>query len=141
MILFCSSFSFPSIREIAFVLMFRRAIIKTQTQSSRLLRSRFWIPDATASTTTNPTENNDNKIVGNGGGVNSYRCYSHASSVGGVGLPSYMRAAVFWEPNKPLTIEELRMPRPKSGEILIKTKGIFRPLSGFISVSSVGFCI
>ncbi|KAB1208920.1 hypothetical protein CJ030_MR6G000786 [Morella rubra] len=122
MILFCSSFSFPTIREIAFVLMFRRAIIKTQTQSSRLLRSRFWIPDATASTTTNPTENNDNKIVGNGGGVNSYRCYSHASSVGGVGLPSYMRAAVFWEPNKPLTIEELRMPRPKSGEILIKTK-------------------
>lgn len=39
------------------------------------------------------------------------------------GGSSYMRAAVFWEPNKPLTIEEFHMPRPKSGEILIKTKG------------------
>lgn len=38
------------------------------------------------------------------------------------GGSSYMRAAVFWEPNKPLTIEEFHMPRPKSGEILIKTK-------------------
>ncbi|KAI4336496.1 hypothetical protein L6164_015018 [Bauhinia variegata] len=42
---------------------------------------------------------------------------------GGGGLPSYMRAAVFWEPNKPLTIEEFRIPRPKTGEILIRTKG------------------
>ncbi|KAF3444211.1 hypothetical protein FNV43_RR13901 [Rhamnella rubrinervis] len=41
---------------------------------------------------------------------------------GGGGLPSYMRAAVFWEPNKPLTIEEFHIPRPKAGEILIKTK-------------------
>ncbi|XP_027123255.1 uncharacterized protein [Coffea arabica] len=36
--------------------------------------------------------------------------------------PSYMRAAVFWEPNKPLTIEDFQMPRPKANEILIKTK-------------------
>ncbi|XP_050379660.1 uncharacterized protein LOC126797006 [Argentina anserina] len=32
-----------------------------------------------------------------------------------------MRAAVFWKPNKPLTIEEFHIPRPKSSEILIKT--------------------
>ncbi|KAL6219736.1 hypothetical protein ACLB2K_007495 [Fragaria x ananassa] len=39
-----------------------------------------------------------------------------------VGLPSYMTAAVFWEPNKPLSFEEFHIPRPKSGELLIKTK-------------------
>jgi Zn-dependent alcohol dehydrogenase len=38
-------------------------------------------------------------------------------------LPKYMRGAVFWEPNMPLTIEEFHMPRPKAGELLIKTKG------------------
>lgn len=43
---------------------------------------------------------------------------------GGVGLPSYMRGAVYWEPNKPLTIEEFHIPRPKTGEVLIKTKGM-----------------
>ena len=48
---------------------------------------------------------------------------SHGGGGGG-GLPSYMRAAVSWEPNKPLTIEEFHIPRPKAGEILIKTKGI-----------------
>uniref|UniRef100_A0A2N9EUG6 Enoyl reductase (ER) domain-containing protein n=1 Tax=Fagus sylvatica TaxID=28930 RepID=A0A2N9EUG6_FAGSY len=37
-------------------------------------------------------------------------------------LPKYMRGAVFWEPNMPLTIEEFHMPRPKAGELLIKTK-------------------
>ena len=36
-----------------------------------------------------------------------------------------MRGTVFWEPNKPLSIEEFHMPRPKAGEILIKTKGKF----------------
>eukprot|EP00262_Sarcandra_glabra_P021292 TRINITY_DN8917_c0_g1_i1.p1 TRINITY_DN8917_c0_g1~~TRINITY_DN8917_c0_g1_i1.p1 ORF type:complete len:442 (+),score=67.55 TRINITY_DN8917_c0_g1_i1:69-1328(+) len=36
--------------------------------------------------------------------------------------PSFMRGAVFWEPNKSLTIEEFHMPRPRAGEILIKTK-------------------
>lgn len=35
-----------------------------------------------------------------------------------------MRGLVFWETNKPLTIEEFNMPRPKAGEILIKTKGV-----------------
>ncbi|KAK8960374.1 Ribonuclease 2 [Platanthera guangdongensis] len=38
------------------------------------------------------------------------------------GGPSFMRGTVFWEPNKPLTIEEFQMPRPKAGELLIKTK-------------------
>jgi hypothetical protein len=40
-----------------------------------------------------------------------------------MGLPQYMRGAVFWEPNKPLTIEDFHMPHPKAGELLIKTKG------------------
>lgn len=34
-----------------------------------------------------------------------------------------MRGAVFWEPGRPLTLEDFRMPRPKAGELLIKTKG------------------
>ncbi|XP_010521416.1 PREDICTED: uncharacterized protein LOC104800311 [Tarenaya hassleriana] len=34
----------------------------------------------------------------------------------------FMRGAVFWEPNKPLTIEEFHIPRPKANEVLIKTK-------------------
>ncbi|THG10148.1 hypothetical protein TEA_009854 [Camellia sinensis var. sinensis] len=38
------------------------------------------------------------------------------------GGPSYMRGVMFTEPNKPLTIEEFHMPRPKAGEVLIKTK-------------------
>ncbi|KAG1363616.1 alcohol dehydrogenase [Cocos nucifera] len=38
------------------------------------------------------------------------------------GGPSFMRGAVFWEPNRPLTTEEFHMPRPKAGELLIKTK-------------------
>ncbi|KAJ6805516.1 putative alcohol dehydrogenase [Iris pallida] len=38
------------------------------------------------------------------------------------GGPSFMRGSVFWEPNRPLTIEEFVMPRPKSGEVLIRTK-------------------
>ncbi|KAL8044989.1 hypothetical protein ABFX02_08G082400 [Erythranthe guttata] len=38
------------------------------------------------------------------------------------GGPSYMRGAVFWEKNKPLTFEDFQMPRPKANEVLIKTK-------------------
>ncbi|GMP77796.1 hypothetical protein CsSME_00033949 [Camellia sinensis var. sinensis] len=38
------------------------------------------------------------------------------------GGPSYMRGVMFTEPNKPLSIEEFHMPRPKAGEVLIKTK-------------------
>ncbi|CAJ2676757.1 unnamed protein product [Trifolium pratense] len=55
-----------------------------------------------------------------GGGSGSVSFHAEA---GGVGLPSYMRGAVYWEPNKPLTIEEFHIPRPKAGELLIKTKG------------------
>ena len=105
--------------------MFRRVITKSKTQSQhsltlRLLSSRVFIHNTIIS------NSNNNSIVENGGSVNSYHCYSsQASTVGGVGLPSYMRGAVFWEPNKPLIIEEFYMPRPKSGEILIKTKGMF----------------
>lgn len=52
----------------------------------------------------------------------SSRWFHSASLGGGGGLPSSMRAAVFREPNQPLTIEEFHIPRPKSGEILLKTK-------------------
>lgn len=36
--------------------------------------------------------------------------------------PSYMKGAVFWEANKPLTFEDFEMPRPKANEVLVKTK-------------------
>ncbi|KAJ7522370.1 hypothetical protein O6H91_18G008400 [Diphasiastrum complanatum] len=38
------------------------------------------------------------------------------------GGPSTMKAAVFWEAGKPLTIEDMRIPRPKVGEVLLKTR-------------------
>jgi hypothetical protein len=67
--------------------------------------------------------NNHNHLLKNvehgGSGTVSF----HAEAAG-VGLPSYMRGAVYWEPNKPLTIEEFHIPRPKAGELLIKTKGM-----------------
>ncbi|CAI8619243.1 unnamed protein product [Vicia faba] len=52
----------------------------------------------------------------------SFHSQTAAAAGGGGGLPSYMRGAVYWEPNKPLTIEEFHIPRPKAGELLIKTK-------------------
>lgn len=65
---------------------------------------------------------------GSGGGFNSnlnnendnymtvQKSSYHVSSGG------FMRGVVFREPNKPLTIEEFHMPRPKASELLIKTK-------------------
>jgi hypothetical protein len=38
-------------------------------------------------------------------------------------LPETMKAAVLWEPRKPMTIEELKFPRPQFGEVLVRTKG------------------
>ena len=51
--------------------------------------------------------------------------YSHMATAGGGGggLPSFMRGTVFWESGKPLSIEDFHMPRPKAGEVLVKTKG------------------
>ncbi|CAH9142964.1 unnamed protein product [Cuscuta epithymum] len=61
---------------------------------------------------------------GHGGGDCNKRPFSSdaASAYHLQGGPSYMRAAVFWEPNKPLTLEDFHMPRPKANEVLIKTK-------------------
>ncbi|KAG6724118.1 hypothetical protein I3842_03G241600 [Carya illinoinensis] len=103
------------------MIMIRRAIAETHyLRSSRCFGNRFSTHHAISNVNDN---NNEKKIIDNGwGGLGSFRRYSDSSSLGGVGLPSYMRAAVFWEPNKPLTIEEFRMPRPKVGEVLIKTK-------------------
>lgn len=61
-----------------------------------------------------------NSLVGNNQNTRWTGFHSDTSSHGG----GSMRGAVFWEPNKPLTIEEFHIPRPKAGEILIKTKGI-----------------
>ncbi|XP_022640110.1 uncharacterized protein LOC106765749 [Vigna radiata var. radiata] len=54
--------------------------------------------------------------------VSPFHSQSVGGGGGGGGLPSYMRGAVYWETNKPLSIEEFHMPRPKAGEVLIKTK-------------------
>jgi len=68
--------------------------------------------------------NNNNKQLLNNVEDDACTVSIHTEAVGvGVGLPSYMRGAVFREPNKPLTIEEFHIPRPKAGELLIKTKG------------------
>lgn len=78
----------------------------------------------------NDDDNNNKKLefefdgIGKTSKSSSSRWFHSASLGGGGGLPSSMRAAVFREPNKPLTIEEFHIPRPKSGEILLKTKGI-----------------
>ena len=48
------------------------------------------------------------------------------------GGPAYMRGAVFWEANKPLSIEDFNMPRPKAGEVLIKTKGQISTLLHYV---------
>lgn len=66
---------------------------------------------------------NNNKQLLNNVEADACTVSIHTEAVGGVGLPSYMRGAVFREPNKPLTIEEFHIPRPKAGELLIKTKG------------------
>lgn len=62
-------------------------------------------------------KNDDVKNVESSLPVLSPSAAYHVSSGG------YMRGTVFWEPNKPLTIEEFHIPRPKAGELLIKTKG------------------
>lgn len=54
----------------------------------------------------------------------SFSTISNAASYHLNGGPSYMRGAVFWEPNKPLTYEDFEMPRPKVNEVLVKTKGM-----------------
>lgn len=37
---------------------------------------------------------------------------------------SSMLGVVYWDNNKPFSFEKLQMPRPKAGEVLIKTKGM-----------------
>lgn len=109
----------------AFSPMIRRAITKARTSRSSWCLGNGFVTHRTISNVND--DDSHHKTLGNGGGsgLSSYRSYSNSGSLGGVGLPSYMRASVFWEPNKPLTIEEFRMPHPKAGEVLIKTKGIF----------------
>lgn len=63
------------------------------------------------------------------------RSFSSSASYNVAGGSSYMRGAVFSEPNAPLTIEDLHMPRPKANEVLIKTKGML-----LILFLNLGFC-
>lgn len=74
----------------------------------------------------------------------SYNCWRRESAAGyHVNPSSSMRGVVFWEPNRPMSLEYLQIPRPKSGELLIKTKGnVYRlsppppvPLFEFLSFS------
>ncbi|KAK7291494.1 hypothetical protein RIF29_06680 [Crotalaria pallida] len=66
--------------------------------------------------------NNNNMAVPPQQQAASFSTQQPSNAGGGGGLPSFMRGAVYWEPNKPLTIEEFHMPKPKAGEVLIKTK-------------------
>ena len=54
-------------------------------------------------------------------------------------LPETMKAAVLWEPKKPMTIEELKMPIPQVGEVLIRTKGEGSYLARIVLESVVVF--
>ncbi|XP_050373767.1 uncharacterized protein LOC126791333 [Argentina anserina] len=96
------------------MMIIRSAIGRRLSSSSS---SHAWL------TTTTPIHTSSNCVDQTLHGFQKSRSRSSSSTTSSpVGLPSYMRAAVFWEPNKPLTIEEFHIPRPKSGEILIKTK-------------------
>ncbi|KAM7275671.1 hypothetical protein ACFE04_017537 [Oxalis oulophora] len=81
--------------------------------SIRCLYNSTHVTDTSSSSssiTTNSSSSSSSFATGASGGY-------HVSSGGG-----YMRGAVFWEPNKPLTIEHFHLPRPKTNELLIKTK-------------------
>ncbi|XP_050206595.1 uncharacterized protein LOC126656147 [Mercurialis annua] len=60
-------------------------------------------------------------VVGIGGGDDHINKIPNNSNYH-VSSTDYMRGVVFWEPNKPLTIEQFQIPRPKASELLIKTK-------------------
>ncbi|XP_047330421.1 alcohol dehydrogenase [Impatiens glandulifera] len=83
--------------------LFPRAIVSPNLGSF----SQFHTPPSSSST------ENDLNSSSSSSSMASYHVNSGSS---------YMRGAVFWEPNKPLSIEDFQMPRPKAGEVLIKTK-------------------
>lgn len=92
--------------------------------SASLLRRNRYSPTALAfpacspslSTPTDHIEGDCNKKTFSSDSASAYHLQ---------GGPSHMRAAVFWEPNKPLTLEDFHIPRPKANEVLIKTKGTY----------------
>ncbi|XP_031262825.1 uncharacterized protein LOC116120996 [Pistacia vera] len=92
--------------------MIRSAISKKHSLLSSITNSPILSSSSSLLNRNNSQLNNASDHVTNHSSSASY----HVSSGG------YMRGAVFWEPNKPLTIEEFHLPRPKAGEILIKTK-------------------
>ncbi|KAG8481453.1 hypothetical protein CXB51_026297 [Gossypium anomalum] len=93
---------FPSI--LSRIAISRNLLSSKPTNPSILLSSRWF---------SNLVANNINKAESS---LPSSSAAYHVSSGG------YMRGTVFWEPDTPLTIEEFHMPRPKAGEVLIKTK-------------------
>nr|GMC60964.1 alcohol dehydrogenase 1B [Ipomoea batatas] len=104
--------------------------------SANLLRGNRYSPTALAfpacspslSTPTDHIEGDCNKKTFSSDSASAYHLQ---------GGPSHMRAAVFWEPNKPLTLEDFHIPRPKANEVLIKTKGIaIIPLQNLVEINS-----
>ncbi|KAK8275201.1 hypothetical protein V6Z12_D10G122100 [Gossypium hirsutum] len=93
---------FPSI--LSRIAISRNLLSSKPTNPSILLSSRWF---------SNLVANNTDKAESS---LPSTSAAYHVSSGG------YMRGTVFWEPDTPLTIEEFHMPRPKAGEVLIKTK-------------------
>ncbi|KAL5752205.1 hypothetical protein ACOSP7_022386 [Xanthoceras sorbifolium] len=96
--------------------MFRNAIVSRL----RLLSSNSSILSSSSSSSSSSLHFNRINQVNNVTDYHNTR--SSSSALYHVSSGGYMRGTVFWEPNKPLTIEEFHMPRPKSNEILIKTK-------------------
>ncbi|XP_019184217.1 PREDICTED: uncharacterized protein LOC109179106 [Ipomoea nil] len=95
--------------------------LRRAVASANLLRGNRYSPTALAfpayspslSTPSDQIEGDCNKKTFSSDSASAYHLQ---------GGPSHMRAAVFWEPNKPLTLEDFHIPRPKANEVLIKTK-------------------
>ncbi|KAM7518039.1 hypothetical protein LguiB_017001 [Lonicera macranthoides] len=105
-----------------------RSAINSSSRSINIFSSKFdsIIPSSCATVGDSMCLNERNRSFFHHRSFNSDSSSSSsnisASSYHLSGGPSYMKGAVFWEPNKPLTFEDFHMPRPKAGEILIKTK-------------------
>ncbi|KAL5820910.1 hypothetical protein ACOSQ3_022792 [Xanthoceras sorbifolium] len=97
--------------------MFRHAIVSRL----RLLSSNSSILSSSSSSSSSSSLH-FNRINQVNNVTDYHNTRSSSSALYHVSSGGYMRGTVFWEPNKPLTIEEFHMPRPKSNEILIKTK-------------------
>jgi hypothetical protein len=114
-------FVFLSIQDMGISHLIQRSITKKLLFSKPLniLPSSWFLADTTAKSLHHSGGFNGAKINSlDGNDTTKISKSSYHVSSGG-----FMRGTVFWEPNKPLTMEEFHIPRPKAGEVLIKTKG------------------